>query len=59
MKAIDSGVYKVGNPEFVVKRREAYRNVMDALAFKKGVTVDELLVELQPKFDRKFKKDWS
>lgn len=59
LRAIEEGKYEVHNPEWVEKRKIAYQNIMEALAVKKGLTVEELNTVLKKKFDAKYKRDWS
>ncbi len=58
-KAIDEGIYDVGNNEWRQKEKNLYDSIMNALAHKYGVSVDEMSERLKPKFEAKFKRDWK
>jgi hypothetical protein len=59
LRAVKEGKYTIRNPQAIIEREETYARIMEAIAYKKGLTVEEAEKELEAKFERKFKKDWN
>lgn len=58
-QAVENGIMNFPNQVYFQQRQDSYKEIMEAIAYKKGVTVEEAEKELQPKFTRKYKNDWE
>jgi hypothetical protein len=57
--AVEAGLYQIHNKEMLVEREADNALLLTALAHKRGVSVEEVLVEMTKKAQAKFKREWK